>query len=84
LIWKIWKTTKKSENNIGGNQLQFIARVLMESGFLYLAISIAHFIGWFSRDDFAINILGAMVSFSETSVLEKTTKRVFSMWVLVF
>jgi hypothetical protein len=43
----------------------------MESGILYLAISIAHFIGWFGHSNFAIYMLGTMVSLKH--VFERRT-----------
>lgn len=61
VIWKIWATSKEGGNNTASKQLQFLVRILMESGILYLSISLAHFFVWFGHVPFAIHMLGAIV-----------------------
>lgn len=43
-------------------QLQFLVRILMESGILYLLVGLAHFFVWFGRNGFAVALLGTIVS----------------------
>lgn len=71
LIWRIWSASKKGENSPAAKQLQFIVRILMESGVLYLTISLAHFLAWFGHDDFAIHILGSIVSFRRVHIAKR-------------
>lgn len=63
LIWKIWQATKTGNNGGSTKQLQFLIRILMESGILYLLIGLAHFFAWFGRDGFGVALLGTIVSF---------------------
>lgn len=66
LIWRIWKASENLDtNDTGPKPLQFIARILMESGILYLAIGIAHLASWFGHSRFNIVLLGIMVSLSQ-------------------
>ncbi|KAF9450260.1 hypothetical protein P691DRAFT_774065 [Macrolepiota fuliginosa MF-IS2] len=60
LIWRIRRASKEGENPTGTKQLQYLIRIFMESGVLYLAISIAHFFVWFGQDNFAIHMIGGM------------------------
>ncbi|KAF9450259.1 hypothetical protein P691DRAFT_847670 [Macrolepiota fuliginosa MF-IS2] len=60
LIWRIRRVTKEGKSITGTKHLQYLIRILMESGILYLAISIAHFFVWFGQDNFAINMIGGM------------------------
>ncbi|KAF9441310.1 hypothetical protein P691DRAFT_766441 [Macrolepiota fuliginosa MF-IS2] len=43
-------------------QFRHLLRILVESGILYLAISIAHFFVWFGQNNFAIQTIGGMNS----------------------
>ncbi|KAF7770717.1 hypothetical protein Agabi119p4_6691 [Agaricus bisporus var. burnettii] len=60
LIRRLWIFLKDSENSSTTRQIQFLIRVLMESGVLYLAISIAHFFVYFGHDNFAIHMVGLL------------------------
>ncbi|KAF9447156.1 hypothetical protein P691DRAFT_761000 [Macrolepiota fuliginosa MF-IS2] len=62
LIWRIRQASKKGESVTVARQLQYLLRILMESGILYLAISIAHFSAWFAQDNFAIHVIGGLNS----------------------
>ncbi|KAF9442832.1 hypothetical protein P691DRAFT_764843 [Macrolepiota fuliginosa MF-IS2] len=62
LIWRIRQASKKGENVTVVKQLRHLLRILMESGVLYLAISIAHFFVWFGQDNFAIHVIGGLNS----------------------
>jgi hypothetical protein len=62
LIRPIWKASKAGENSTVSKQLQFLVRILLESGALYLTISLAHFVVWFGQSYFAVLLLGTMVS----------------------
>jgi len=60
LIWQISSVSKRSEDKSATRHLQFVIRILMESGVLYLSISLAHFLVWFGSSTYAIFILGTM------------------------
>lgn len=62
LIWRIRRVLKLDTNSSGARQLQMLTRILMESGILYLSISIAHFVAYFCYDTFAIHMIGTLVS----------------------
>lgn len=64
LIWRIWKSLKHDESSSAARQLQIIIRILMESGVLYLSISIAHFAAYFGHDNFAVHMIGTLVKSS--------------------
>ncbi|KAF9477088.1 hypothetical protein BDN70DRAFT_896812 [Pholiota conissans] len=49
-------------------QLQFAIRILIESGFLYLAVAIAHFVAWFTTSTYAIAFISS-INISVTGVL---------------
>ncbi|KAF7783906.1 hypothetical protein Agabi119p4_71 [Agaricus bisporus var. burnettii] len=60
LIWRIRRVLKLDTNSSGARQLQMLTRILMESGILYLSISIAHFVAYFCYDTFAIHMIGTL------------------------
>jgi len=62
IIYRIWRVTKEVEAHASQStrDLRFVMRVLMESGFLYLVITIAHFAVWFGKNSTAIAALSAM------------------------
>jgi hypothetical protein len=62
LVWRIWKNVKGVGGGNSSRRLQTLIRILMESGVLYLAMSIAHFIAYFGHSGFAIHMNGGMVS----------------------
>ncbi|KAF9447168.1 hypothetical protein P691DRAFT_793765 [Macrolepiota fuliginosa MF-IS2] len=60
LIRRIRKASGEGENPTMAKQLRHLLRILMESGILYLAVSIAHFFVWFGQDNFAIHVVGGL------------------------
>lgn len=62
LILRIWKASTKGERGSLTRQLQLLIRILMESGILYLSVSLAHLLVWFGQNGFAIRLLGTIVS----------------------
>ncbi|KAF9449516.1 hypothetical protein P691DRAFT_667356 [Macrolepiota fuliginosa MF-IS2] len=46
--------------NVVSTQFQFLIRILLESGVLYPAISIAHLSVWFGQNDFAVYLVGGI------------------------
>jgi len=60
LIWRIWGASKTGDNSSASKRLRFLVRILMESGILYLIISLAHFFVWFGHDNFVIFLLAGM------------------------
>ncbi|EKM84326.1 hypothetical protein AGABI1DRAFT_124647 [Agaricus bisporus var. burnettii JB137-S8] len=60
LIWRIWKNVKRVGNSTSSRQLQILIRILMESGVLYLAITIAHFVAYFGHSSFALHMNGGL------------------------
>ncbi len=53
---------KDGESRNFAKKLQFLIRVLMESGVLYFVVGFAHLVVWFGRDSFAVTFLGTIVS----------------------
>ncbi len=66
IVWKIWTASKKGEDGSLTRQLQLLVRILMESGVLYLSVSLAHLLVWFGKNGFAIRMLGTIVSIQNT------------------
>ncbi|KAF7783903.1 hypothetical protein Agabi119p4_68 [Agaricus bisporus var. burnettii] len=60
LIWRIKTALKGDETSNAARQLQVLIRILMESGILYLSISIAHFVAYFGHDTFAVHMIGTL------------------------
>ncbi len=61
LIWRIRRVSNKGDVPFV-KKLQFLIRVLMESGILYLSVGLAHLFAWFGTSSFAVSLLGTMVS----------------------
>jgi hypothetical protein len=64
LVWRVWKTLQHRDSessNAPPGRLQFLIRILMESGVFFLSISIAHFLVYFGHDNFAIHMIGPLV-----------------------
>lgn len=57
----------KRESVFGGTSqtIDFAASLIIESGALYLVPAIAHFVVWWTQDDFAINLVSDIVSYLE-------------------
>lgn len=70
IVWRIYRVAKNSEGSTSVHQLEFVMRILIESGFLYLAVSIAHFISWWTPDAYAISIIAGIVSFLSAIIFE--------------
>ncbi|KDR79634.1 hypothetical protein GALMADRAFT_137428 [Galerina marginata CBS 339.88] len=60
IVYKLWKTARTDESKLSGStgQLLFIMRVVIESGAIYLMMTIPHFIVWWTPSGTAILILG--------------------------
>ncbi|KAF9446495.1 hypothetical protein P691DRAFT_776811 [Macrolepiota fuliginosa MF-IS2] len=57
LIRRIYRISTICDTGTSARQFRFIMRILAESGFLYLSITIAHLVTWFTSDNVAIQIL---------------------------
>ncbi len=62
LISRIYQVATKCDRATSAGQFRFIMRILAESGFLYLSITIAHLVTWFTKDNVAIQVLSMIVS----------------------
>ncbi|TFK34155.1 hypothetical protein BDQ12DRAFT_715432 [Crucibulum laeve] len=60
IIYRIWSVKKEVKSHTSKNQLRFVMRVLIESGSLYLAITIAHLVVWFTPSTLAIDVVSAI------------------------
>ncbi|TFK41510.1 hypothetical protein BDQ12DRAFT_733035 [Crucibulum laeve] len=58
IVYRIWKVSKASEVNASIKDLRFAIRVLVESGALYLIVTIPHFIVWWTTNSLAIVLMG--------------------------
>ncbi|KDR74688.1 hypothetical protein GALMADRAFT_1334029 [Galerina marginata CBS 339.88] len=61
IIHRIWRTAHKQSKlqfTSSPTDLQFVIRVLTESGALYLVAAVPHFIVWWTRSNTAILIMG--------------------------
>ena len=75
---KLWKAAKRNEKfSSSVRSLKFINRVLIESGVLYLVITTAHFIVWFTPSSFAISVVSNIVSTFLLNVLLKCSALCF-------
>lgn len=54
--------------NTSVHRLKFLMRVIIESGFLYLATAIAHFVVWWTPNTYAIAIISRIVSESANTI----------------
>jgi hypothetical protein len=68
MIRRLWKSREESEFGSSRRHLEFLIRVFMESGILYLLTSIAHFGIWLSYDNYAIHVISSIVRPSEAWV----------------
>ncbi|XP_006453894.1 hypothetical protein AGABI2DRAFT_175644 [Agaricus bisporus var. bisporus H97] len=60
IIWRVRKSLKFVGKSASARQLQILIRILMESGVLYLVMSIAHFIAYFGHDNFPVRMNGTL------------------------
>lgn len=62
LIRRIYQVATKCDTATSARQFRFVVRILAESGILYLSITIAHLVAWFTEDNVAIQIFSMIVS----------------------
>lgn len=62
IVRRIYLVSRDSRAVTSIDQLRFTMRVLIESGFLYLATAIAHFVVWWTPNAFAISVISGIVS----------------------
>lgn len=62
LIRRIYQVATKCDTATSTRQFRFIIRILAESGLLYLSITTAHFVAWFTTNDVAVQVLSMIVS----------------------
>lgn len=62
LIKRMYRASRSSGASAAAKQFRFIARSIAESGFIYMSISLAHFVVWFTYDNFSIQIISVLVS----------------------
>ncbi|KAF9477087.1 hypothetical protein BDN70DRAFT_995197 [Pholiota conissans] len=60
IVRRIYRVTKGSKASTGIRQLEFAMRIIIESGFLYVAVAIAHFVVWFTPNAYAISIISSI------------------------
>ncbi|KAF8178711.1 hypothetical protein BJ912DRAFT_983670 [Pholiota molesta] len=60
IIRCIYLVAQESKASVAINQLQFVMRILIESGSLYLAVAIAQFISWWTPNGYAIFIISSI------------------------
>ncbi|KIJ41920.1 hypothetical protein M422DRAFT_254931 [Sphaerobolus stellatus SS14] len=57
IAWRLWKIAKENEGVTSTHTLNFLSRVFTESGVLYLVVTTAHLIVWFTPSAFAIALV---------------------------
>jgi hypothetical protein len=82
LICRIWKASRKGENDTASKHLQLLVRILMESGVLLSANSIAHVLTWFGRSKFLFTCSEQWQVIFEASVSEKHAKLICNVGVM--
>ncbi|PPQ91764.1 hypothetical protein CVT25_000589 [Psilocybe cyanescens] len=65
IVRRIYLVSSKAKASTSAHTLRFTMRVLVESGALYLATSIAHFVVWWTPNSYAISL----VSYINLSVI---------------
>ncbi|KAF8959370.1 hypothetical protein BDZ97DRAFT_1922901 [Flammula alnicola] len=60
IVRRIYLVAKASKASSSAHQLRFTMRILIESGFLYLATAIAHFVVWWTPNAFAISVISGI------------------------
>ncbi|KAF9444031.1 hypothetical protein P691DRAFT_368798 [Macrolepiota fuliginosa MF-IS2] len=64
LIHRIHKVVKQTEGSNSTKNFRHIIRILAESGFLYLSVTLGHFVAWLTANNMAIEALRTLVSTS--------------------
>ncbi|TFK33659.1 hypothetical protein BDQ12DRAFT_670086 [Crucibulum laeve] len=79
IVYRIWTAAHKNTGTDSLREFKSIIRVVIESGVLYLAIIIAHFVVWFTPNAFAIvmvsNINLPIIGTAFNLILIRTSKR---------
>jgi len=58
IIYRIWRVTKDSPKyGASTSQIRFVMRVLIESGVMYFSTTVAHFVVWWTPNNFAISLI---------------------------
>ncbi|KXN92329.1 hypothetical protein AN958_08560 [Leucoagaricus sp. SymC.cos] len=60
LLRRINQAVNETGPSFASRQFRFIARSIVESGFIYMSISLAHFIVWFTYDNLAVRIVAVL------------------------
>ncbi|KAF8185151.1 hypothetical protein BJ912DRAFT_973717 [Pholiota molesta] len=60
IIRRIYLVTEGSKGSTSIHQLRFTMRILIESGFLYLATAIAHLVVWWTPNAYAISVISGI------------------------
>ncbi|KAF9446498.1 hypothetical protein P691DRAFT_803873 [Macrolepiota fuliginosa MF-IS2] len=60
LIHRIHKVTKQTQGFNSTRNFRYIIRILAESGFLYLSVTLGHFIAWLTTNAMAIEVLSTL------------------------
>lgn len=74
IVRRIYAVAKGSEGSASIRQLKFVMRILIESGFLYLSVTIPHFVSWWTPNAYAIDVISAIVSLLSLQPLRLRTK----------
>jgi hypothetical protein len=65
IVRRIYVVARGSKASVAIHQLQFVMRILIESGSLYLAVAIAQFISWWTPNNgYAIFMISSIVRIS--------------------
>ncbi|TFK33653.1 hypothetical protein BDQ12DRAFT_727593 [Crucibulum laeve] len=79
IVYRIWSVANENAGTDSLREFKSIIRVITESGALYLAIIIAHFVVWFTPNAFAIvmvsNINLPIIGIAFNLILIRTSKR---------
>jgi hypothetical protein len=62
IVRRIYLVVTESKGSPLIRQLQLTMRILIESGALYLAVAIAHFVVWWTPNAYAISVISGIVS----------------------
>ncbi|KAJ3569095.1 hypothetical protein NP233_g5280 [Leucocoprinus birnbaumii] len=60
LIWRIYSTTEHCRSSTSTDYFHFIIHAVAESGILHFSITIAHFLSWFGKSEFATDIISVL------------------------
>ncbi|KIJ24879.1 hypothetical protein M422DRAFT_274243 [Sphaerobolus stellatus SS14] len=61
IAFRIWRVTKESAVDSASLQsIRFVMRVLIESGFMYVVVTLSHFVVWWTPNTYAIAVVIAL------------------------